>query len=121
MEIAYLKFYNFLLKKPYFLQVIIFYLLCYVIAIVSTPLQLIAMKIAGNENAGPHDRGIFFMVIVGPIVETLVLQHWVFKILEKINWGKNKYLWIMVISSILFGLTHDYSLKYIIFAIFVCF
>jgi len=117
MNKAYLKFYNFLLRKSYFSQIIIFYLLTFLVAIISLPLQLLAVQVAGNESAGPKGHNLLVATLIMPIIETLVFQHWVFKLLEKTGLKKNKYLWIIIISSVLFGISHDYSLRYVVFAV----
>lgn len=49
-------------------------------------------------------------------METLIFQYAIIKILRKINILKNCDLIIILISSVIFGLAHSYSLSYIIYA-----
>lgn len=53
-------------------------------------------------------------VIIAPLLETFIFQYGIIKILRKINILKNNNLTIILISSLIFGLQHFYSLSYII-------
>ncbi|GAA0695334.1 CPBP family glutamic-type intramembrane protease [Clostridium cadaveris] len=52
--------------------------------------------------------------IIAPLLETFLFQYGAIKILRKINILKNNNLIIILISALIFGLQHCYSLSYII-------
>lgn len=60
-----------------------------------------------------------FTVIVGPIIETLIFQFGIIELILLLK--KNKFFEILaiLISSIIFGLTHNYNVYYIIFGVFI--
>ena len=76
----------------------------------------LAEKIEGIKNVGPRND-YFLAIIVAPILETLIFQYGIFKIYQKIKAVTHKFHWFMWTSAILFGLSHFYSLVYIIFGI----
>ncbi len=53
------------------------------------------------------------VVVFGPLVETFLFQHLVFLVLDYFKLPKK---WIILISALLFAVTHDYSIIYIIHA-----
>jgi hypothetical protein len=118
MRRAYQTFNGFLLARSYLFQVAIFYLSSFLFAIVSLPLLFLADEIAKDKHSGPNPTHIFTALIVAPVVETLIFQLLIFKIFERAELGEKKYLWIILISSFLFGLSHFYSFDYIIVTIF---
>lgn len=56
------------------------------------------------------------LLLITPLVETLIFQYAIIKISRKINILKNNNLIIILISAVIFGLEHSYSLSYIIYA-----
>lgn len=60
-----------------------------------------------------------FGVFVGPLVETLIFQALPYLFLRKLFKHKIKLYLYLIISSILFGLTHNYNLIYCLTAIWV--
>ncbi|NFP92699.1 CPBP family glutamic-type intramembrane protease [Clostridium sporogenes] len=54
------------------------------------------------------------VIIIAPLIETLIFQYSIIKFLRNFNILKNNNIIIILISSILFGLSHPYSLTYII-------
>ncbi len=60
---------------------------------------------------------IFFIsVIIGPLLETFIFQWLIYNIFSWIK--KNKKFYIYTISSILFGVVHDYNIFTVIDALF---
>jgi hypothetical protein len=53
-------------------------------------------------------------IIIAPLLETLIYQYAVIKLLRKVKILKNNNYIIILICSILFGLSHTYSLSYVI-------
>ena len=116
MRSLFLKITLKLKRKPFWLQIMILFLLSYAIVLSAIPLLLLTELIdKGNEN-GPNGLPIFIVVILAPLLETLLNQHLPFKLFQALNWTKNKYGLYVVVSAIIFGLCHYYSLRYIIFA-----
>jgi len=64
---------------------------------------------------------ILVAVIIGPLIETLIFQKWLYKLLSLIKWLKQRKLLIMIIGALVFGAVHIYSLLYIVFAVFMGF
>lgn len=101
-------------------QIIIFYISSFLIVCSVLPLLVLTDSIIGDNNNGP-DIGVgigswIFVAIIVPIFETLLNQKLPFNILQNWNLTKNKYGFYILISAIIFGLFHTYSLQYILFA-----
>jgi hypothetical protein len=66
------------------------------------------------------EQGIFSLfflsVILAPILETLLNQVLPYYLMNKIKYLKERSFLILLISALFFGLTHFYSLLYIIYA-----
>ena len=60
-------------------------------------------------------------VIIGPLIETLIFQFGIIEIFLFFKKNKIFELIAIVLSSILFGLTHNYNLYYLVFGIIVGF
>lgn len=103
-------------RKPYWIQMCIFYLSCFLIALIVSPFIILADLTVGESTEGPELSSFFLVVILVPILETLVNQHLPFKLMQRWSWTKNKYGLYILVSAIVFGLFHSYSLQYIIFA-----
>lgn len=63
----------------------------------------------------------FTVVIFAPLVETLVWQLLLYWLLSKIRYFKKNPIWIILISAIGFGISHNYSTHYIIWATIIGF
>jgi membrane protease YdiL (CAAX protease family) len=57
----------------------------------------------------------FVACVVAPLLETLLFQHFLFKLLQRF---KVKYIWMVLISGLVFGFAHSYHLMYVIDAFF---
>lgn len=57
---------------------------------------------------------IVVAVIIAPLLETLINQKGVYWLLSKIKYFRNNVCWIIIISGIVFGSLHWYSLHYMI-------
>lgn len=67
----------------------------------------------------PFVEQILATVILGPIIETLLSQKWLYSSLSLINRLKGNKIRIVIIGGIIFGLLHFYSLSYIVYNIFM--
>lgn len=67
-------------------------------------------------EGAPLGKIFFYSVAIAPLIETLIFQY---MILDFLPWrlpGKNIHKWIaIIISGVLFGLSHYYNLEYIIY------
>lgn len=71
-----------------------------------------------SEPPSLTNRGIPGMIVKGlviaPILETLIYQQFIYYLLSKLSFLKNQTMLICVVSGIVFGLAHTYSLIYMI-------
>lgn len=107
-------------RKSLLTQIIIFYVSSFLIACSILPLKLLIDLKFGEKDAGP-DLGIgigscIVIAIIAPIFETFLNQELPFILLQNWNLTKNKYGIYILISAIIFGLCHTYSLQYVLFA-----
>lgn len=73
-----------------------------------------------------EDKGVIFMIIVGlilaTIIETLLFQVAIIegckRIVPKVD-GRDNVLFALLVSSLVFGAVHGYSLSYIVYAFFL--
>lgn len=64
---------------------------------------------------------IFAAVIFAPLAETLIFQKWLYWLLNKIKYFRNNIYWIILISGVVFGSGHYYSVIYMIQGVFMGF
>lgn len=113
------KYINRLLKLPVlylYTLMIVSYLsidvLCHVILID-------LFKFESVSNAVTRDQSILkifiYALILGPFFETLLFQFIPVKLLSTYVFFKKKKIWIVLISALLFALTHLYSSYYFIY------
>lgn len=62
---------------------------------------------------------IFLSLVFAPIVETFIYQTLIIRGLRIFTWFKRRPLIIALISAILFGVSHEYSLYYMFFAFLI--
>ena len=116
MAIKLRQFYKYLQQKSYLYQVITFYLLTFLVIELAQPLLLLVDRVVGHNTTGPDEKYLFVAIILGPILETFVFQYVIFKILSLIKLERNWNLLFLIISASLFGLSHCYSLVYVLYA-----
>lgn len=109
----------FLKKRPYWLQITIFFFLSLLIAIGAYPFKIVIDKVLGETVSAPKTNSWFVVGIVAPVFETFINQYLPFKLFQNYDRLKNKYGLYILSSAIVFGLMHWYSIQYIIFALFV--
>lgn len=95
--------------------------------LIDTPLSLIFSKLEelGIPNIHFHEtidkynfsfeKELLLTVFFGPFVETVIFQFLPYVILSRISYLKKNPVYIILISTLLFGLTHNYSVHYIIY------
>ena len=62
-------------------------------------------------------KQILLVVILGPLFETLIFQKWLYQLLSLFKVLKRNKVWLILISAVIFGPIHLYSLSYIIYNI----
>lgn len=106
----------FLKKKPYWLQITLFFLLSILIVLGTIPFIIAIDKVLGENISVPKANSWFVLGIIAPVFETFINQYLPFKLFQNYDKLKNKYGLYILTSSIVFGLMHWYSIQYIIFA-----
>ena len=103
-------------RKSYLTQISIFYFSSFLIVCCVLPFIYLTDKTIGESSNGP-EVGIWILVSVFvPVFETFLNQRLPFKLMQNWSLTKNKYGLYILISAIIFGLCHCYSLQYMIFA-----
>ena len=106
----------FIKKRPYWLQITIFFLLSLLIAIGAIPFKVVIDKVLGENISAQKTNSWFVIIIIAPLFETFINQYVPFKIFQNYDWLKTKYGLYILSSALVFGLMHWYSIQYIIFA-----
>lgn len=109
-------------RSSFVYALLIFLVISYLIVLPPAILvTLFGLKI--SSNYGPHfsSHGIFYVAAVGcvlaPIIETFIFQFSIIRI-AKTTFGLSSFKAI-ILSSILFGLSHYYNIYYVFFAFLV--
>lgn len=103
-------------RMPYWAQMSIFFVSSFLIVLSVIPFIALTFVLEGESTEGPDLSSWFFLIILIPILETFIHQHLPFKLMQSWSWAKNKYGLYIIVSAIVFGLIHTYSLQYMIFA-----
>jgi membrane protease YdiL (CAAX protease family) len=107
---------RFFLKGPFAYQLFKLYLLSLIVPLAFFPLFYLVEKVFGENNAGPDLSKWFLAIVIAPVVETLLFQHSIFKLLQKNEYTRGKAAVYIIFSALLFGLSHTYSFYYIVAA-----
>ena len=103
-------------------QILLLVLGGFILSIVTGPIVYIFgdLSTAGPLRGEKLTLGpILLAVVIVPILETLLHQYFIYEILIRYPFFKNRKYLIFLISAILFGLLHFYSLAYIVWAFFM--
>lgn len=111
---------NWIIDKSFAWQVFIFFLLSYVILLPLVPFMLNAEKNGGRDLSVlfSTDKNFFilFVIFLTPLIETFIFQWLIYEQLNAfVFFNKRKYL-VILLSGIIFGLTHNFSIHYQLFA-----
>lgn len=112
-----LPLFSFINKLPYAGQISLFCLASFIVVIFSTPLELLDRKTTETAYNGPTN--FFSVVVLAPLFETFLFQYMVFVLLSKMKIIGNSSFLIIIISSLLFGISHWYSFAYVVMASFI--
>lgn len=102
-------------RKKYHTQLLLFYIATWCTTLIFFPLMHLSNIFLGNSDSGPDMKNWFLVIIVAPIIETFINQFGVFRIFNSIKITRGKQGWIILLSAFIFGLTHTYSLSYMVF------
>lgn len=110
------KFLLLLKREPYWLQIVIFFLGSIVVTILSAPFIYFTEQVTEKGNPGPDTKLFVTILLVAPVLETYFNQHLIFKIMQYWSATKKKYGLYIILSSLIFGILHTYSAKYVVYA-----
>lgn len=99
---------------PYAVQLAAFFVLSYIWMMPILPFLLFLEHVGLDTTAGPKNITFFSVVIVAPLIETLIFQLLVFKLLSFL--GIRRPVAVIFLSAALFGLGHCYNLPYMFWA-----
>lgn len=103
-------------RKPYWLQLVVLLLSSFVVILSVLPFIYLTDFVFGENNSGPEVRTWFWVILVVPFLETLLFQHLPFRLMQCWKRTKANGGWFIFVSAFLFGISHRYSLQYILFA-----
>ncbi len=103
-------------RKPFLIQILILFSLSFVFVVSVLPFIFLTELSIGENNTKPEFKDLVTVAIIVPILETLIHQYLPFKLMQMWSLTKSKYGLYILLSAIIFGLWHYYSLQYIIFA-----
>ena len=69
-------------------------------------------------NNSPILIKVLVLIILGPFLETFIFQSLPYLVLSKFPLLKNK-KFILIFSALLFGISHTYSVGYVVYAFFI--
>jgi|LSQX01.1.fsa_nt_gb hypothetical protein len=122
-----IKFIDSLQEKSLIYTVLIFFLIFLGFYIIWSPLYYrifenldVVFMATPNETIMKQSfyKQILSVVILAPLLETLIFQKWLYRLLSSISWLKKNKILITAIGASVFGLMHPYSLFYIIYNFF---
>lgn len=119
MRPSVISFHRYLLGSRYTTQLVIFYSLCIFLKISLYPLHALLDRTGSPTDVSYvyDNSNLFTIVLAGPLIETFIFQHLIFTLVKKAKVVKKKFVAYLLSSSILFGLSHSYSVYYVIFAV----
>jgi uncharacterized protein len=103
-------------KRSYLTQVFVFIILSFAITFPFAPLLYMGENLILQDFTILGKNAWFSIIILGPIVETLIYQHGIFRIINAIPQTRKKHVLYILISASVFGLMHWYDFNYIVFA-----
>ncbi len=99
-------------RKSYLTQISIFYLSSFAFVLFVLPFIYLTDKILGENSNGPEAGAWIATVLVTPFFETFLFQRLPFNRMQNWSLTRNKYGLYILVSSVIFGLCHYYSLQY---------
>lgn len=112
-------------QKTYLGQIFTFYWWTFLVLIPAMPIMALLNHTIGENDAGPDIENrlgvLFFVNIIVPIIETFLYQHGIYWLMQKLPFTQGRKVLYIIVSSSIFGLSHWYSIQYIVFATFTGF
>lgn len=109
-------------KQNFISQFLIFLILSYAATILIIPFLQNAGPTGGRDltvlNIGGKGRNIFilFAILLSPLIETFIFQWLIYEQLRVFSFFKNRVYLIVLISGAIFGIIHNFSIEYQLFA-----
>lgn len=103
-------------RKNYFIQVLTFLILSFVTTFPFAPFMYAGDRIFGDDFSTMDANAWISIILLGPLVETLIHQHGIFRIMNAIPQTRKKTVLYIFCSAAIFGLMHWFSFSYVIFA-----
>jgi uncharacterized protein len=103
-------------RKPYWLQIVIFFFLSIALNILIIPILWATHQIVQDEGLVRINASHFRALIIAPVLETFLYQHLIYKLSHAFSATRGKQVVYILFSSLLFGSVHPYSASYFIFA-----
>jgi hypothetical protein len=116
MKSLFWKFTLKLKRKPFLIQFLILFSLSIIIVASVLPFIFLTDLTIGENNTKPEFKYFISAAVIIPILESLLNQYLPFILMQKWSLTKRKYGLYIIISAIIFGLCHCYSIQYMIFA-----
>lgn len=117
---CYISYFNrsvlILKRKPFWLQIAIFFFLSIFISILTAPFIWITDNYLKDGDAGPGTESFITILVIAPILETYLFQHMTYKLFQSISATRYNYLFYIILSSLIFGSLHTYSVSYVLYA-----
>ena len=80
------------------------------------PVAYLLDNTLGENAKGPDKSQWVLGLIVAPIIETFLNQYLPFVWMQDFSNKRNRFLFYILLSSLIFGLMHWYSIPYVVFA-----
>ena len=103
-------------RKSYLTQMSIFYFSSFLIVLAVLPFIFLTDITLDENSNGPTVSEWIIVSLFVPLFETFLFQQLPFKIMQNWSLTTNRYGIYILLSAIIFGLSHWYSLQYMIFA-----
>lgn len=110
----YKNFAPFLFRNKFLLKFLIYLLLAIINGVIFSEIsKYFNISIENDFDKMSIFKKYLVVGIISPIIETFIFQAFIFKILNKVKYFENRKYLIILVSSILFALSHSYSSLYI--------
>ena len=108
-----------IIDKNFAWQVFIFFIFSYVLLLLLLPITLNADANGGRDLSvlfGKDEKlFILFVIFLSPLIETFIFQWLIYEQLNAFSFFKKRVYLVILLSGIIFGLIHNFSIQYQLF------